>query len=54
MQFSELQKLSDLDWVEVILVRMSNWDLPTHQTISKSEKVFVDGRTDGQTWVPIY
>jgi len=41
-------------WIEVILVRMCGRGLSTHQSRSKSEKLFVDVRTDGHTWVPIY
>jgi len=37
-----------LDRVEVILMRISGRDLPTHQIRSKSgKKTFVDVRTDG-------
>jgi len=43
-----------LDWVEVTLVCISGRSLPIHQIISKSEKLFVDVRTDRHTWVPIY
>jgi len=42
-----------LDRVKVILVRTSGRGLPIHQIRWKSEKTFC-GRTDGQTWVPIY
>jgi len=35
-----------LDWVEVTLVRISGRGLPTHQITLKSEKRFVDVRTD--------
>ena len=38
-----------LDRVEVILVRISGRGLPIHQVRSKSEKLFVDVRTDGRT-----
>jgi len=38
-----------LDWVEVTLVRIWGRDLPTHQIRWKSEKLFVDVRTDGHT-----
>jgi len=43
-----------LDWVEVTLVRICGRGLPTQQIRWKSEKLFVDVRTDGHTWVPIY
>jgi len=36
-----------LDQVEVILVRISSRDIPTHQIRSKLEKLFVDVRMDG-------
>jgi len=51
----KLHKLHDLDLdrVEVTLVRISGWGLPTHQITSKVEKLFVDVQTDGRTWVPI-
>ena len=35
-----------LDRVEVTLVRIRGWGLPTHQIRWKSEKLFVDVRTD--------
>jgi len=35
-----------LDWVEVILVRISGRGLATDQITLKSEKLFVDVRTD--------
>ena len=59
VHFSQLWKLGDLDHdtldrVEVTLVRICGRGLPTHQIRWKSEKVFVDVRTDGHTWVPIY
>ena len=38
-----------LDRVEMILMRISGRDLPIHQVRSKSDKLFVDVRTDGQT-----
>ena len=38
-----------LDRVEVILVRICGRGLPTHQIRWKSEKLFVDVRTDGHT-----
>ena len=38
-----------LDQVEVTLVCISGRGLPTHQMISKSEKLFVAVRTDGCT-----
>ena len=38
-----------LDRVEVILVRICGRGLPTHQIRWKSEKLFVDVRTDGRT-----
>ena len=38
-----------LDRVEVTLVRISGRGLPTHQIRWKSEKLFVDVRTDGHT-----
>jgi len=38
-----------LDRVEVTLVRMCGGGLPTHQIRWKSEKLFVDLRTDGRT-----
>jgi len=39
-----------LDRVELILVRISDRGLPTHQIRSKSgKKLFVDVRTDGHT-----
>jgi len=52
----KLHKLHDLDLdrVELTLVRISGWGLPTHQITSKVEKLFVDVQTDGRTWVPIY
>jgi len=37
-----------LDGVKVILVRISSWGLPTHQIRSKSDKLFVDIRTDAR------
>jgi len=43
-----------LDWVEFTLVRIWARGLPTHQIRWKSEKLFVDVRTDRHTWVPIY
>jgi len=42
------------DRVKVILVHIFGRGLPTHQIRSKSEKLFVDRRMDGYTWVPIY
>jgi len=42
-----------LDRVEVILARISGQGLLTHQIRSKSEKLLVDVRTDGHTWVVI-
>jgi len=38
-----------LDRVEMILMRISGRDLPIHQVRSKSDKLFVDVRPDGQT-----
>jgi len=38
-----------LDWVEVTLVCICGQGLPTHQITWKSEKLFVDVRTDGRT-----
>ena len=38
-----------LDRVEVTLVRICGRGLPTHQIRWKSEKLFVDVRTDGHT-----
>jgi len=38
-----------LDQVEVTLVRICGRGLPTHQIIWKSEKLFMDVRTDGHT-----
>jgi len=38
-----------LDRVEVKLVLICDRGLPTHQIRWKSEKLFVDGRTDGRT-----
>jgi len=38
-----------LDRVEVTLVRICGGGLPTHQIKLKSEKLFVDVRTDGRT-----
>ena len=38
-----------LDRVEVTLVRICGRGLPTHQSRWKSEKLFVDVRTDGRT-----
>jgi len=38
-----------LDRVEVILMRICGRGLPTHEIRSKSEKLFVEVRTDGQT-----
>ena len=38
-----------LDRVEVKLVRICGRGLPTHQIRWKSEKLFVDVRTDGRT-----
>ena len=38
-----------LDRVEVTLVRICGRDLPIHQIRWKSEKLFVDVRTDGHT-----
>jgi len=35
-----------LDWVEVTLVHICGWGLPTHQIKSKSKKLFADIRTD--------
>jgi len=47
-----------LERVEVTLVRICGRGLPTHQIRWKSEKLFVDIRTDvrkdGHTSVPIY
>ena len=45
-----------LDRVEVTLVRICGRGLPTYQIRWKSEKLFVDVRTDGHTvtWVPMY
>jgi len=45
-----------LDQVAVILACICGRGQPTHQIRSKSKKTFLwtDGRTDGQTWVPIY
>ena len=43
-----------LDRVEVTLVRISGPGLLTHQIRSKSEKLFVDARTDGRTYEWIY
>jgi len=51
-----------LDRVEVTLVHISGRGLPIHQIKSKSEKLYVDVRTNGRTyrqmyghtWVPIY
>jgi len=40
-----------VDRVEVTLVRISGWGLPKHQIRSKSEKIFVDGRTYVWTYV---
>ena len=39
-----------LDRVEVILARICGRDLPTHQIRWKSEKLFVDVRTDVRTY----
>ena len=38
-----------LDRVEITLVRICGRDLPTYQIRWKSEKLFVDVRTDGHT-----
>jgi len=46
---SSVTLIVTLDWVEVILVRTSGRSLPIYQIISKSEKLFVDIRTDGHT-----
>jgi len=43
-----------LDRVEVTPMCICDGDLPTHQIRSKLEKLFVDARTDGHTWVPTY
>jgi len=43
-----------VDGVEVTLVRICGGGLPTHEIRSKSGKLFVDVRTDGHAWVPIY
>jgi len=47
-----------LDRVEVTQMRICGRGLPTYQIRWKSEKLFVDvrtdGRTDGHTCVPIY
>jgi len=40
-----------LDRVEVTLVRIRGRGLPTHQIRWKSEKLFVDVRTDGWTYL---
>ena len=45
---SSVTLILTLDRVEVILVRISSRGLPTHQIRSKSEKLSVDGRMDGQ------
>ena len=39
-----------LDRVEVTLMRICGGGLPTHQIRWKSEKLFVDVRTDGRTY----
>ena len=41
-----------LHWVEVTLVRICGRGLPTHQIRWKSEKLFLDVRTDGRTDTP--
>ena len=46
---SSVTSTSTLDRVEVTRVHMSGRGLPTHQITSKSENLFVDGRTDGRT-----
>jgi len=43
-----------LDRVEVTLVHICGRGLPTHQIRWKSEKLFVDVRTDGRTDVRTY
>jgi len=59
VQFSQLRKLRDLD-VDLRWGRGHTgahiWSrcTHTHQIRWKSEKLFVDVRTDGHTWVPIY
>ena len=40
-----------LDQVEVTLVRICGRGLPTHQIRWKSEKLFVDVRTDGRAYL---
>jgi len=49
VHFSQLSKLRDLDLDRrsVTLVRICGRGLPTHQIRWKSEKLFVDVRTDG-------
>ena len=42
-----------LDRVEVTLMHICGRDLPTHQIRSKSDKLFVDVRTDGRTDTPV-
>jgi len=52
MQFSQIQKLCDLDadlGSEVIMVRISGPGLPTHQS---ENFLWTDGRTAGRTDTP--
>ena len=46
---SSVTLILTLDQVEVILVHISGRGLPTYQIRWKSQKLFVDGPTDGQT-----
>ena len=43
-----------IDRVEVTTVRIFGRGLPTHQIRWKSEKLFVDVRTDGRTDTPVF
>jgi len=44
---SSVTLIFTLDWVKVTLAHISGRGLPIHQIRSKSEELFVDGRTYG-------